>query len=355
MKSSTAIWLLLCALVLGFLAYTLNRTPASPPPPGLEDWNTPLLKGVDLSGLDAITLSNAGHTVTLALSNKAWQVAERFGYPADTAKLRGLMDSLRNAVLVEAIDVDTPHLADLGLAEGQGVRLRLEGPGGKGLFVLKAGGMRMKKPDGAAASFYGGYPDGRYVQTDRGVFLLSDSLDALDDDGPLWLDKEFLRAPGALLSTLVVEGPGRTPVRLTRVPNQETWMLDGQAAGKTNDSARISRLADALSYFSFEDVADPALPDTVTGCATGVTVLATATNGVAYHIRVGNRDAGQSRRYVTLAVTGPDPLPEPAARLAARVAPWVYLVEDSQAEPLLFTFEQLTAIPPPETESASMP
>lgn len=190
--------------------------------------------------------------------------------------------------------------------------------------------MHMKKPEGPAASFYGGYPDGRYVQTARGLFLLSDSLDSLDEDLPGWLDKEFLQMPGSQLSSLAIEEPGRKSVRLTR-------------------------LTEALAYFAFADVADPALPDAVTGFSTGIVVSAATTNGVTYAIRIGSAEAGQTRRYVKIAVSGPDPLPEPEARLAARVTPWIYRVENRTIEPLLAAFDPPVADPKSETIPASTP
>ncbi len=346
MKITTVLILAAAALALGLLVLFSSRSTSSPPP-GLTDWNTPLLQGVNLTGLSAVTVSDSTKTVSLALSNGIWRVRNRYDYPADTAKLRSLLDTLRNATRLETIDIEPGNLGDLGLAPEQGTRLELSNAAaGKTLFALTAGTVHQKQSDDPNMAMFGGFPDGRYLLLDSSACLASDTLDILDDGPALWLDKDFLRIPASELISLSIEGPGREPIRLTRNPTNPEWKLDGGLpAGKTLDSDRLARLTSAFESLSFEDLGDPRASDSETGLSTGIVCSATATNGIVYDLQLGNSAETEKRRYARVTLRGPDPLPEQATRLSRQFSPWIYTMDDSVIEPLLFTRDQLASEP----------
>jgi hypothetical protein len=335
MKFTTVLMLAAAAILLGLAAYFVSR-PTSSPPPGLSEWNTPLLKGVHLTGLSSMTISDSEKTVALSLSNGIWRVKNRYDYPADTLKLKGLLDSLVKAILIEAVDIEPAHLGDLGLGHEQGTRLTLSDPAGKPLFTLTAGAVHQKKSDDPSMAMFGGFPDGRYLLLGDSAYLNSDTLDALDDGPAAWLDKTFPHVTAGELASLSVEGPGREPVRLTRGATGEVWTLSGLPAGKVADAERLSRLTSALTDLSFDDLADPATPETTTGFSTGIVCSAVTTNGVTHELRLGNPSGEDNSRYVRVSFPG-------TVKLYAES---IFLIDDAVLEPLLFTRDQLAAEPP---------
>lgn len=344
MKSSTVLLLLVIAILLGGAALVLYRSTESQTPPGLDEWRAPLLKEVPMAKLASLALAHEGQSVRIMRRDHAWHIEDRFGYPADTAKLRRVMDTLRQATLLEAVPVEGALFDELELGDGQGATLTLAQADGTPLFRLQAGARHMKKPDGPEMAFYGGFPDGRYVRTDRGCFLLSDPLDFLEHDALQWLDKTFLQVSATELASCAMDEPGQTAVRVRRGADGTGWELENVPPGRTQDVSRLSRVTDALAFFSFQDVADPALPDEITGLASGRVFTATATNGLAFTVRIGNPLSGGDSRYVKLGIAGPDPLPESAAALQARLSPWIYQVADSQTEAMRFTLDDLLVL-----------
>ncbi len=344
MKIKTVLMLVVAAGLLGLAALFLSR-PTATPPAGLAEWNAPFLKDVNLAGLATVSVSNSHQTVTLSLSNGSWRVQNRYAYPADLPKLRAFLDNLRTTTLVEAIDSEPGDQSDLGLDADQGTRLALSDNVGKRLLAITAGHVHQKKSDDPSLSMFGGFPDGRYVLLDRSVYLISNTLDELDDGPALWLDTEFLRVPPDDLSSLSLAGPGREPLHLARATPTAEWQLDRMPVGKVLDAERLTRLTSVFDSLSIADLADPALPDSTTGFSTGTVCTATATNGVVYTLHLGNTEGAENRRYARLSIQGQEPLPESATHQAARFASWIFLFDAYATEPLYFLKEQLTAEP----------
>ena len=111
MKPKHLIILICIAVVLGiiYMAQQNKRKDAAGTAGGRE------LVPADFSSdnLAAVKLERGGKTVTLKQTGNGWAVEERYGYPADTAKLRELFVKLCDARIAQTLSLIPTQLEEL--------------------------------------------------------------------------------------------------------------------------------------------------------------------------------------------------------------------------------------------------
>lgn len=351
-----------------------------------------ILAGLPVNDVERLTVAGPSGTATVARVDGLWRVPGKFNYPASFTKIRSLLSKLADLEALQPVDASTAQMEELhlllpgepgfGSPDHAASTLELTGKNGKRLAVLRLGKTRMRpSPEGAAMpGMPAGYPDGRFVATaaDR-AFLIADTLDDITAVPKDWVNTEdFLNIDPSTVVSVAVDGTTNGAVRLEKAADGELTMKD-IPAGRELDSAKASRLKDALRFLRFDDVVDPALPPAETGLDKPVTYKALTKNGERIEVALGKTEAGGSRRFAKFSVSfdpAAAPKPEPASTnapaasaeetarktadavkaLQERIGPWIYLLDTYAAESLSFgSGDLLTVKPAPEKTEPTEP
>ena len=326
MKKHKLFGLVLAAVVLGLLAFWTGRSRQLRSP---EQLGKPVLPGLTINAIGRIEIAHQSKTVTLANTDDGWVVSSLYNYPADVAKIRENLLALRDlkiGAVQRGARIDSTNATLVDLQDERG----------KPLASIRLGEVRTK-PN---AQYGWDMPDGRSVSANANdtVFLVKDSLSALEPDGKTWVSTEVLNVPGADIAKVVLSGPDGA-VTLDRVSGALT--LTGLAAGESCDDSKVSGVESALGNLRFADLADPALTDVQTGMATGHTFTVSTTDGTIYAARIGAAAPNRSDRYLRLAVSA-QPVSTNAAERASvtqqaaernqSVSPWLFLISSWNAD-----------------------
>jgi hypothetical protein len=314
--------LVLAAVVCGlaYLSHTRKRTriPAaasligSPVLPALADVET-------LNGVERIVFTSADQTVRVARVENRWVAPDKYGYPLDFEKVRRFLRSMADLKVGQVLRADTAQLASLNLvdpadapaggSDGTGTQVRLEKGDGSLVASILVGKER-SRPSGSEDQF-GGYPDGRFVLADSRPFLVSETFSDLPEDAKDWLDEDLANVSSFDVASITITGDGDDALTFQREGESGSFKLADLAEDEEMETSKSSSLANALSYLTFVDVADPALTDTQLGMDAPVVMRATTKKGAVYTLTVGGKAPEGDDRYARLNASYTPP-PEPA-------------------------------------------
>ncbi|WP_114693279.1 DUF4340 domain-containing protein, partial [Mizugakiibacter sediminis] len=196
-----AVLALLAALaVAAAVALNWRRAPATS-----REEGGALLPGLQarLNDIDRVELTGAGRRLLVTLRREAsgWTVAQRHGYPADIAALRGLLLQLAQSRLAEPKTTQPARYAVLGVEDvaqpkAGGVQVALHGAGGMPALIVgrydpRAGGTFVRRA-GEARSW-----------------LVAGDL-RVDTDPTHWLDRAIADIPAERVREVTVQ-PGEGP------------------------------------------------------------------------------------------------------------------------------------------------
>ena len=382
MKAKQLFVLIVAALLLAGLAVWTSRKEARSTAP--TDVGNKLLPALEanMNDVNAIVIRSASETATVARADGIWRVAGKFDYPADFTKVRELLTRLADLKILQSMRATPALLADLQLGAtptvepgAQTAFIDLKDKDGKVLASLRAGKPHMRStPGDEQTGPNGGYPDGRFVATgtDR-ILVVGDPLSELSATDKNWLDAELVNVASTDLTRIDITGATSGVVRLERQGTNPDWTLKDIPSGKEADTSKLPRVASALSFLRFDDIADPKLTPAQTGLDKPVTFQGRTAKGEVYTVRVGKSPQGDTRRYAAFAVTFEPPVVAPApagtnavasakaqageqAKTAAQVKQldeklghWVYLLNSYQAEALCMGHDDLIKPKPQET------
>lgn len=194
----------------------------------------------------------------LAKKNDIWVVGERGNYPADFARVSGLVKQLWELRPVQQMKIGPSQFSRLQLIEpGQGANagsvIELKDNEGKSLAKLIAGKQNFRKDDGGMSQF-GPMPAGRYVLSPpSGKVALVKAFLQTDSEPRSWLKHDFVKidSPATIMMS------GQTPARhwaLTRADKQSDWKLAGAQANQELEKTTVGSFANLLASLSFIDV-----------------------------------------------------------------------------------------------------
>jgi hypothetical protein len=213
----------------------------------------------DLNAVTAVIVRKGSATPSLTLHNTGnqWSVAERADYPADVAKLRKLLLSLRDAKIVEEKTSDPARFASIGVedpvaADAAGAEITVVGPGekrsvivgktvGEGNFVRRAGENRSYSVE-PAISF--------------------------ETEPHYWIDSRLLDVPATQIQSIEVKPAAGVAYAIRRAkpadsakpadgakPADDTFSLDGVPAGrKALDGHALAPSQTTFTNLTAEDV-----------------------------------------------------------------------------------------------------
>ena len=189
-------------------------------------------------------------------------------------------------------------------------------------------------------------------------------MSAIEVNPESWLDHDFFKID-KLQSVSLVSTNATNSWKLSRLTENDPWVLADTNAGEMLDSNKVSSLSGAVSYPRFVDVASNAAPS-VTGLDKPLALTLTTFDHFTYELKVGGKTP-ENNFYLTVAVAadlpaqrdaGKDEKPEDKQKLdkefqdktkvlqekLAReksLAAWVYVVDSSLVDPLIRDRSQL--------------
>lgn len=357
----------------------------------------PVLANLPLNDVERIVVAAPSGTSVVSRVDGAWRVPGKFNYPASFTKVRDLLRKLADVKVLQPVKLSPAQMAELQLAlSGEtgstnagalATTVTLQGTNGKVLAALRLGKNRMRSAP-AEEGMPGGFPDGRFVATDREhVFLIGETLDEASSVDKDWMDTEaFVNVDGESVVSVDVVGATNGAVHIERPASGGDLAFKTIPAGKEMDTAKVNRLKGALAYLRFDDLADPNIPAVEAGFDKPVAYKAVTKKGEVYTVTLGKLDKGDTHRYAKIAVAFdaaafvPPAAPAagtnaPAAKddavkkaaetvkaLNERISPWVYLLDRYTSDSMAIGAEELLAnkpapppAEPPKTETRENP
>jgi hypothetical protein len=207
----------------------------------------------DLNTVTAVLVRKGSATPTLTLhkTGERWTVAERADYPADVAKIRKLLLSLRDAKIVEQKTADPARFSTIGVedpAAGEpatptalGAEVTVVAPGRKYAVIVG-------KPVG----------EGTFVRRvgENQTYGVEPAI-SMETEPRFWIDSRLLDVPVALIQSVDVKPAAGAAYSLHRLnPADNSYSLDGvPAARKALDAQALAPGPTTFSSLTAEDVA----------------------------------------------------------------------------------------------------
>jgi hypothetical protein len=317
--------------------------------------------------------------LTLQSSSDTWQVAERYGYPADFAKIRELLRSIWDLKYVRVLEIGPSQLGRLQLLPpGQGgqsgTEIDLGGAGDKRIATLILG----KKPSGTESALASGRFASNPEQKDQ-AYLIDETFPSLDPLNPsAWLNKQFVDTQ-KLRSVVRGNVGDALGWKVSRKDEHADWELQDPVANESLEKENANPLS-SLSI-SLQDVRPENVPASETGLQQPLVVEVETFDGFHYQLEIGSSGPEQTH-FLRVKVSANLPQTRtPAANESAeektkkddefnrqleqwktrlaneqKLEHWVFLVSDWSLEPLLKSrTDFVKKVEPSPTPQASAP
>jgi hypothetical protein len=248
-----------------------------------------LVKNVDIEKVASVMISDAATSFTVArLSGEQWGVASRDNYPADSGKVRALVNGTLNLEAVEQLTANPEKYEQLGVgAKPSTAKVELLDGAGKPLTTLYLGKEREGTPD---PQMGWAPPMGQFVRLegDPAVYASKDAM-PLEKDPKQWLQREILKVEADSLQLVETDLTTTEGLILTRT-GAEPFALQSKLPEKLEPkTAMFGGVTGALGNLTLTD----AITSGTTAAATlkfDALYRATAKNGLIYEARTAEQD-----------------------------------------------------------------
>jgi hypothetical protein len=215
-----------------------------------------LFADLPINQVAGVTIAGKGNKVTLVKGEKAWQVQERDGYPAEFGDLRSLVVKLSTLKIGRSFPGSADALTRLSLvaptseaSENMGIQITMNDASGEILADVIIG--QTRKSDGGGAS-------GQYMKKADAdtVFLVDGDFQFVKTAPADWLQKEVLNIKADnIASVSCFAGESDKPVfTLARAEKGKAALLTPIPDGRAADSAKIDQVFDAMAPLTLDDV-----------------------------------------------------------------------------------------------------
>jgi hypothetical protein len=202
----------------------------------------------DLNAVSAVIIrkGSANPTLTVHKTGDQWSVAERADYPADVAKLRKLLLSLRDAKIVEEKTSDPARFVEIGVQDpldpgAAGAELTVVSPNDKRSVIIG-------KPVG----------EGNFVRLagENRSYSVEPAI-SFETEPRFWIDSRLIDVPVALIQGIDFKPATGAAFAVHRLnPADNTFNLDGVPAGrKALDGHALAPAPTTFTALTAEDVA----------------------------------------------------------------------------------------------------
>ena len=319
-----------------------------------------------LGDVTRVEATHAGETVTLALADDSWSVTGHYGYPAETAEVRGLLVGAAELVRVEPKTANAEHYTRLELEDpadedAESFGYVMKDAGGESIAGVVVGKRRFVHTTPGVDEYF------VRVAGDPRVWLVSGRIprnrQAVD-----WLRREVTDIDQIRVRRAAVTHPDGTVVEVSKSSPKDTdFTLQRIPEGhELDETFAVHSIGTALAKFTLNDVAPVEEVDFGAG---GIEAVAETFDGVRLTMRTGTlgertlirMDAEFDPALVTAAegeeIEAPL-LDEAAARAEAealrrRWQGWAYEVPEYTLNNLRKTVEDLVKPMEEETEEPS--
>jgi hypothetical protein len=356
MTNRTLFRLLIALLVLGGVAYLMNRKPAERVEVGGVTAGDTVFSELDVNNINAIELASISATITLARAESGWVVSSLYDYPAEFPPIANFLRNLNDLKVDQVLREGEATLKEVGLdpdvmaPDRLAVRLRYATGKPEVAFTLGA-----QKSAGDASGMGMGMPRGRFMQLGDGpVIAVEEGFFDLGQRSENWVNQELPRLEPAEVAEIEVRrADGGFTIALGE--GGVGYVLRDAAQNEEVNESAASRIFSAMQWARFETVLDPSITDEEAGLDGTTQVSFRTTNDVVYVMefaatgdatgrftRISVRDAGEEGANAAL-------VDEANAKLGA----WRFKLSSSTVNQLMPARESLVTIKQPGTEAAS--
>ena len=303
--------LVVLLLALGGGALYLQRQEATERPANAAALGQPVLKDLKAADIAAIRIVEPKATLTLQRRDDGWTIAERDGFPADTARVRDFV--------LKAIELKVGQSEPIG--EQDRGRLKLDASG-TAVDFLAAGDKPLAKLV-VGKKYFSREPDnperapgdGRFVlrpDSPGTVFIVKDPLAQATARSADWIRRSGPKIEK--VKTLEVRPQQGGGYRIERSGDNADWKLADAKAGEKLEVTRANAASYVLGQIELADVAPKEDRDNpaVTGLDKPTLIDATTLAGTRYELKVGMLSG--DNYYVALSTTSSDPQDQLLAR-----------------------------------------
>ncbi len=375
MKTRNVVILVTAAVALSLLAFlsSLKQMEYGP-----SDEGKKVLPDLPVNDISRIVITDGNSVSKLVKTEDNWVAANQYNYPVKFKNIRDALLDLHELKVGQLVNADPEQIKDLKLlspreaTENAGILMEMYTNGSEPVAHLLLGRKRMSK--GAGRFNMGNYPSGRYVSPDGGktVYLVSETLNNISVDITDWMDNQIVHVPSSKVREVTLRGPNREPFTLTLDEEEDVLKLTDLAENLEMNPTEAYSLRSALSYFRFDDIADPSLPEKEMGLDDPSIFTVKTKAGTSYTIRIGSSVSEDNpARYVQLSASkleakeseaeneDEDDQPgdedketedseakqDPAEKvrnLNRKFSNWTYIISEYKIEPMLKSREDLT-------------
>jgi uncharacterized protein DUF4340 len=257
-----------------------------------ESSNRQIYSNLAVNDVTKVRVQAGKENLSLQTSGDGWQVAERYGYPADFAKIRELLRSIWELKYVRALEVGPSQFGRLqllppGQGDQSGTEIDLLSNGDKKVATLILG----KKPSSSESA----PGSGRFAlnpEKKEQVYLIDETFPSLDPLNPSsWLNKQFIDTQKV---RSVVRGNVGNAVgwKVSRKDEHADWELQDAAANESLEKENANPLS-SLSI-SLQDVRPENTPVSETGLQQPLVVELETFEGFRYRLEIGGAGPEQT-------------------------------------------------------------
>ncbi|RLB43354.1 MAG: hypothetical protein DRH12_03340 [Deltaproteobacteria bacterium] len=219
-----------------------------------------LFRDLDVNSIACITIQGPTEQLGLVKGKERWGVVQRYGYPADFAKIKELVTKIVELNVGRSFSGNSEVLSRLQLISPLGKKRDPEECGTLLIFKDKEGnqlgGIIIGKAHRAGEGQIGS--SGQYVRfpDDDMVYLVDKSFAFMETDPKVWLARELLKVePVKIKRISCFKGDGKAVYVLERKAKGKDFEATGVLKAKELDRSKIRRLERAISFLTLLDVA----------------------------------------------------------------------------------------------------
>lgn len=307
-------------------AFWLRR----PPPPPADDPRTgqPLLDSALVARADQVRITDQAKSVELIRQpDGTWRIPSYYDFPADFAKLAGLMNDLAGAKIKRLVTSRSDRLARLEFKDTTVTLSEKQ----RMLWRLTLG------KQGAYGERYV-----RFGTEDKGY--LTGFSTWLDADPKNWVNHTLMDLKADDIAALELGFPAGPAWTARRAKATDPWVAGAAPAGQVVDGSKVASLLNDFASVSFTETSDPTDANVAAARAHSRTLKFTTFTGIHYTVVVGRRPEEKRPKPPVPSVT---PAPAASAPVAA--------TKNAEAKPGESSFETIPAGPVFVTIASSDP
>jgi hypothetical protein len=257
--------ILVAFVLLGGLGLWLRSRDAATYRASAAQMGQKVLGDFAVNDVARLRIRKGTNTLTLALKDDRWVVAERADYPANFTEIGETLRKLWDLKVVQPIagPLGPAALERLELnpdaTNNPATVVELLDKDGKALRTLLLGKQHRRQP--ATPSPFGGdegWPDGRYVMLQgaaaNGASLVSETFSQLEPRPESWLNRDFFKVEKPRTIAVTYPDAPTNSWKMTRASETNDWTLADAQPQEKLDTSKVSVLGSVLSWPSFEDV-----------------------------------------------------------------------------------------------------